>query len=359
MCLLSSTYFEMLSPAVLGLLRSYTSSTDSSVSSIISRGSIESNVTDLIALESYISGDMVGESRAKHWCFTLNNYTGADETRLGGLVDGGTGVSFLCYGKEVGEENGTPHLQGFISFGSRQRFTQARDVVGGGAHLEVARHVERSITYCEKDGDFVSFGVRPGGQGSRSDLDTFKDAVKEGGLTLQDVRENHSDVYARYPRFCLEYMQDKAPPRALPAHPLRPWQEELNQLLNAAADDRTIMFVVDVVGNSGKTWFAHYYASLHSHVQVLQPGKKADMSYALDSTIRVLFVDAPRSKQGEFIQYDFLEDVKNGYVFSSKYESRVKQLNKVHVVVNMNEFPDMTKLSADRYMFINGAREGT
>lgn len=66
-----------------------------------------------------------------------------------------------------------------------------------------------------------------------------------------------------------------------------------------------------------------------------------------------MFVDAPRSKQGEFIQYDFLEDVKNGYVFSTKYESRVKTLDNVHVVVNMNETPDMSKLSADRYHIID------
>lgn len=76
------------------------------------------------------------------------------------------------------------------------------------------------------------------------------------------------------------------------------------------------------------------------------------MAYALDPTIRVLFMDAPRSKQGEFIMYDFLEDLKNGFVFSSKYESRVKRLARVHIVVNMNEHPDMTKLSADRYHVI-------
>ncbi len=127
----------------------------------------------------------------------------------------------------------------------------------------------------------------------------------------------------------------------------------MNTALNLPANDRTITFLVDTVGNSGKTWFSHYYASLHANVQVLLPGKKADMAYALDSTIRVLFVDAPRSKQGEFIQYDFLEDVKNGYVFSPKYESRVKHLSKVHVVVNMNEMPDPHKLSHDRYNIIH------
>ena len=73
------------------------------------------------------------------------------------------------------------------------------------------------------------------------------------------------------------------------------------------------------------------------------------MSFALRVDIRVLFIDAPRAKQGEYLQYDFLEEVKNGLVFSSKYESRMKILDKCHVVVLLNEDPDATKLSVDRY----------
>lgn len=83
------------------------------------------------------------------------------------------------------------------------------------------------------------------------------------------------------------------------------------------------------------------------------PAKKLDMAYALEPGLRVLFIDAPRSKHGDFIMHDFLGDVKNGYhVFRGKYESRFKKLDKIHEVVNMNEHPDMTKLSSDRYTII-------
>lgn len=294
-----------------------------------------------------------GMSRAKHWCFTLNNYTDVDYDRLSTLCEREGEVSYLVFGREVGDENQTPHLQGFISFASRLSFNTAKLHVGVTAHLEVARNVEKSIDYCKKDGDFLEFGEPPAGKGSRSDLDAFKDAVKEGMYNLKELRENHSEVYAKYTRFCLEYVNDHSPQRELPAHPLKDWQRDLNIILNQEPDDRSIYFLVDFVGNSGKTWFSHYYASLHKRVQVILPGKKADMAFVLDTGIRVLFVDAPRSKQGEFIQYDFLEDVKNGYVFSTKYESRVKSLGKVHVVVNMNEMPDLTKLSADRVKIID------
>lgn len=290
------------------------------------------------------------ESRAKHWCFTLNNYTEEDEQRLRGL---GNQVVYLIAGHEVGD-NGTPHLQGFVSFNQRKRFTQVLNTLGQ-CHLSVARNVQQSIAYCRKaDDDPIVVGEEPvATQGKRSDIDEFKEAVKGGMFAMDDIREHHSEVYARSPRFVLEYVNQYRPAPPIENHPLRGWQQDLGTKLARAADSRKIYFVVDVTGNCGKSWYAHYYASLNPDAQVMLPGKKADMTFCLRTDIRVLFVDAPRSKQGEFIQYDFLEDVKNGFVFSGKYESHNKRLGKVHVVVMMNEEPDMTKLSADRYEIIN------
>jgi len=287
-------------------------------------------------------------SRAKNWCFTLNNYTDADIERLKGL-ETEESVSYCIFGKEVGE-SGTPHLQGFVAFKVRKTLASAVAICGQ-AHFSVARNVAQSIQYCKKDGDFTEVGeASVDTQGKRSDLELFKEEVAGGVLNLKDLRENHSDVFAKYPRFCLEYVQDHQPVPELPHHDLRPWQEQLFGELILEPDPRKIIFLVDIQGNSGKTWFSHHFVGTNVRpAQVLLPGKKADMAYALDSTTTVLFVDAPRSKQGEYLQYDFLEEVKNGYVFSSKYESRIKRLAGCHVVVSMNEEPDLTKLSFDRY----------
>ncbi len=73
------------------------------------------------------------------------------------------------------------------------------------------------------------------------------------------------------------------------------------------------------------------------------------MAFALEEDRRVIFFDCARSKQGVFLQYDFLEQVKNGMVFSPKFDSRFKYSKPPHVVVLMNEHPDMSRLSADRY----------
>jgi hypothetical protein len=147
----------------------------------------------------------------------------------------------------------------------------------------------------------------------------------------------------------MEYVVDNTPAKVIPSYKLHEWQEDLLKKLEQEPDDRTVIFIVDKGGNNGKTWFAHWYAQRNKDCQVICPGKRADMAYILRTDIRVLILDAPRSKQGEYLQYDFLEDVKNGYIFSSKYESSIKQFKSPHLVVLMNEAPDLTKLSSDRF----------
>jgi len=288
------------------------------------------------------------KSRAKNWCFTWNNYKAVDITNLNAF-EHDTSVEYLIFGYET-SNTGTPHLQGFISFSQRLRMTQIKNMFKcSSVHLEVARTIDQAIQYCKKEGNFVEFGNKPTKQGRRSDLDQFKEAVKLGELCTSILREEHTDVFAKYPRFCHEYINDNIPKNKVPSYPLRTWQQILNRDLNFPPLDRKITFIVDYTGNSGKTWFARYYAQCHNKVQIILPGKKLDMAYTVKQDNRVLFVDAPRSKQGDFIQYDFLEEVKNGLIFSGKYESRMKYLAPCHVVVMMNEQPDKQKLSSDRY----------
>ena len=248
--------------------------------------------------------------------------------------------------------SGTPHLQGTVCFLSRKRLTQVIAIIGQ-AHCSVTRFLSQSIEYCKKDGDFFEIGNPPKGSGERSDLEDFKASVKEGVTDLEELRELHSSVCALYPRFVKEYINDKKEKFTVENHELRPWQITLNTSLLRRPDKREIIFVIDLTGNKGKSWFARHYCDLHANAQIIVPGKKADMSYVVRDDCRVFFLDCPRSKQGDFIQYDFLEELKNGYIFSPKYESTLKKFPTPHVVVLMNEHPDMTKLSEDRYSIVN------
>jgi hypothetical protein len=51
------------------------------------------------------------DSRARPYCGTWNNYTEEDRIRLLDYVNQPGGPTYILVGREVGKENGTPHLQ--------------------------------------------------------------------------------------------------------------------------------------------------------------------------------------------------------------------------------------------------------
>ena len=304
------------------------------------------------------------QSRAKNWFITLNNYNDDDILFLRGLTENKS-VKHKCvyvlFGREVCPTTGTKHIHAVLYFTERIRFNQVvKDVFGHNrCHIEVAKDLNRLDKYIKKDGDFEEYGSRLTKQGDRNDLQRFMNDVKDGLLNGKDIREQYPEICAKYPQFVMQYVQDHSPGVIVEPYPLFEWQQNLYEKLKHKPDNREILFLVDLNGNSGKSWFCHYYGMLHTDSQVLLPGKKADMAFILDTFIRVLFIDAPRSKQGEYLQYDFLEEVKNGIVPCPKYAScnKIFASGPPHVVVCMNEFPDMKKLSADRYHIIEVSRD--
>lgn len=288
---------------------------------------------------------------ARNWCFTLNNYTDDELSHFRSVLSDSQVVRYAVFGLEVGE-SGTPHLQGYISGKKVFRLRGIRSLLSSRGHYEISKgSPEQNFDYCSKAGTFEEFGDRKS-PGKRNELEAFKTAVIEGERDKKKLRLEHSVVAARHPRFFEQFILDCTPMIDIPAHPLRPWQQELCQFLDRRADSRTIYFVVDQVGNAGKSWFARYYSRLNPKCIVLEPGKKADMAYLLPDELRVVFIDITR-QQIEHINYSFMESLKNGVVFSNKYESRIKEYGNLHVVVMMNEFPNMKMLSEDRYKIIS------
>jgi len=297
----------------------------------------------------------MGPPLARHYAFTLNNYDEAELVALRQSLQTEK-VRYAVFGKEVGAE-GTPHLQGYVSLSRPQRLSGVKKMVGLRAHLEVAKaNEEKNRAYCTKDGDFEEFGT-PAAPGKRSDLDEFKIAVKAGLKTLRDVRENFSDIAAKYPRFVEQYIRDQQPQVVPTIHSLMPWQAHLVEDLRLPPPDRQIIFIVDKEGNKGKSWFTRYYCYLHpENAYRTAPGKKSDMVYALYASLmtpRVVFIDAPRCRTDDngnnILPYEFLEELKNGSMLNTKYASEMFNFPPPHVVVMMNQYPSMDKLSMDRY----------
>lgn len=301
-------------------------------------------------------------SRSRRWCFTINNYTEDDEVMLKTVP-----CTYLVYGKEKARTE-TPHLQGFVIFDGVKRLAALKKIHSS-AHWESAKaDSQRAADYCKKgeqsheewdeaningpnyglNADVKEFGELPSKSGKRNDLDDFKDLVKSGVTDLKVLREECTSVCAKYARFVNDYLRDQAPLPHIPDHKLRPWQAKLVEDLSKEPDDRTVIFIVDEVGNQGKSYLAKKYVREHPDAKMMRPGKHADMAYLLELGTRVLFLDCTRT-QVEYMPYTFLEELKDGYVQSTKYECTAKTFGRMHVVVLMNQFPDMEKLSDDRY----------
>lgn len=293
-------------------------------------------------------------SRAKHWCFTINNWSEENQVNLRSLVP--EHASYLVFGRETGE-NATPHLQGYVCFNSPLRFTAAKNHIGATAHIEVKRGTpKQASTYCKKDNDFEEFGECPGGQGKRNDWEAFVDFVTELGRvpTVRELIVHNPSLYARYKHACLEIAAAHLPaPVLVEGDPRLGWQSLVRGRALGDPNRRSIDFVVDPVGSSGKSWLcAKLVSEFPDRVQVLRVGRRDDLAHAIDDSKDIFLFDIPRT-QMTFLQYPVLEMLKDRMVFSPKYHSGMKILRSVpYVAVFSNEHPDMNQMTGDRYHVI-------
>lgn len=131
--------------------------------------------------------------------------------------------------------------------------------------------------------------------------------------------------------------------------PDRPWQENLLRYLALPAHPRKVVWYVDLVGNSGKSHFARHYHEKSS--MIVTGGKHSDIYYAYNYE-KVVFFDFARSRE-DAVPWEVIENFKNGFFLSTKYEVRRMVFNPPHVVCFANFHPDLAKLSADRWDIIN------
>lgn len=126
-------------------------------------------------------------SIAKHWVFTLNNYSAADLEKLRTAE-----YTYLVVGREKGE-SGTPHLQGYIAFGTKRRMPKK---LLSRAHWEVMRGTPaQAAEYCKKEGDYEEYGQMPetGGEKEKRRWEEALSAAKRGKF-----EEVPADIAIRY-----------------------------------------------------------------------------------------------------------------------------------------------------------------
>lgn len=139
-------------------------------------------------------GDVGGAgSRARAWCFTLNNWTQEEYN-----VVVSCSCRYLIVGKEIGE-SGTPHLQGYVCFRNARRLVSVKEKLGcNRVHVEVARGTaEQNQQYCSKEGDFVEVGEIPVSQKRKGEMEIERWARARDLAKAGKFEEIDGDIYVR------------------------------------------------------------------------------------------------------------------------------------------------------------------
>jgi len=135
------------------------------------------------------------------------------------------------------------------------------------------------------------------------------------------------------------------------------WQKNLLAIVQGKPDERKIYWYYEKVGGVGKSSFCKYLVVKHG--ALVLGGKASDMKYGVmkwKETNGVypknIIIDIPR-KLEKFVSYQGLEEVKNACFFSGKYECGMVVGNNPNLIVFANFEPDLTAMSADRWVVRN------
>lgn len=127
------------------------------------------------------------------------------------------------------------------------------------------------------------------------------------------------------------------------------YQEDEDPLLG-----RKIHWYWEESGGWGKSILAKYMVQ-NMNAIALQ-GANKDCLYAVAEHVKkegggppIIIFDVPRVNHGA-ISYQALESIKNGMIFSTKYESSMVVFNSPHIIVLSNQEPEYDKLSPDRWV---------
>lgn len=251
--------------------------------------------------------------RSRGWSFTLNNYSDEDYELLKAHLHS-TSLKYVI-GKEVGEK-GTPHLQGYCYYKNPQTLTHMKKI-NSRIHWERSLgSPEQNLTYCSKDGNFTEHGMIP-----------LKEKIK------QKLLNKYKTVV------------------------WKPWQQKVLDIIDEEPDSRTINWIYDKIGNSGKSFLTKYLALTHE--LIIADGKKDNILHQVhkklneeEKEFRIVLLDIPRSSEG-YINYGVLEQLKNGIIYSGKYEGGLCLFDNVHVFVFANFYPNTDEFSEDRWNIID------
>lgn len=130
---------------------------------------------------------------------------------------------------------------------------------------------------------------------------------------------------------------------------LRPWQEKVVDIIvKPCDDDRKIHWFFDAEGNTGKTSLCKYLL-INFGATVVNNGSFSDLAHTLPNDPKIVCFNLPRTLESR-VNYSAIEAIKDGMIFSGKYDSHTKVFDSPHVIIMANFMPKLTALSIDRWV---------
>lgn len=240
--------------------------------------------------------------RSRKYVFTINNYNMTQKTQLSKLCQKSKNYIF---GEEVGDA-GTPHLQGYIEFKNPVYRNSLKNAIGGEFYIDGAKgDWKDNLNYCSKDGKF----------------------------------ETNMEIYNG------------------PVIELNTWEKYILSIIDEPPDDRSIYWFWEPDGCQGKTTFQKWLFFNREGVVTLG-GKASDMKNAIINYLeknkkhpKIVLINIPKSV--EHLSYTGIEEIKDMYFFSGKYEGGMICGPNPHLLVFANIEPDYGKMSEDRWKVKN------
>lgn len=280
-------------------------------------------------------------------------------------------VKYIILQGELSKE-GKKHVQVYVEFIGQKSLNQIQKFFGDKTlHVDArrAKTPEQARVYCTPDKKpehnhgiyraFEEYG-KMSQQGRSTTLVGLRDRLLSGE-TLKDVIKtttNEAELTAclKYER-CLTALEHDVYEKRIKAEILeeefkgewrKPWQTDLLNELEQPVDRRDVIWYYDEVGNTGKSEVSRFLGCTKSIYQITG-GKQADILYGYNNQNIVIY-DLPRTYVDNMSHiYNTVENFKNGYFLSTKYESRQRIFKRPHIVVMANFLPDVNGVSKDRW----------
>lgn len=231
-----------------------------------------------------------------------------------------------------------------------------------------SQQTDMIINYVKKQGDWEEWGNRPHIRAAQTQpqekpkrmsrpekITSMVRRLSTGELTRAEAMLEDTNLWMEKGEEMLRManlLRAERDRKNFVTPPLRPWQQEVEELI-INQNDREILFVVDTMGNRGKTWFCQYMRQKYGAL-ILHDSESRAASYLWQMEKMVLF-DIPRSAVPS---YATMENMKNGFIISEKYKVQTKVQQGMKVAVFMNQTPASGYLSMDRVRIYDLDRQG-